>query len=298
MSVEHELTDPRGVGAGGLQQEGIRPTLPLTIIVPTNGWRALDLQELWRYRELLYFLTWRDVKVRYKQTAIGAAWAVLQPFLTMVVFSIIFGGLAHLPSDGVPYPAFSYAGLLPWTFFATAISQASVSLVNNTNMIQKVYFPRVMMPAASVAAAVLDLAVAFVVLLGMTLYFGIHPTVRLVVLPLLVLLAVLAALGVSLWLAAINVKYRDVRYAIPFLTQIWMFATPVAYPSSLIPARLRVLYGLNPMAGVVEGFRWALLGTEQIPVGLTLVSAAMIVTVLAGGLLYFRRMEREFADVI
>ena len=276
----------------------VRTDAPVTIIEPTNGWRALNLRELWRFRELLYFMAWRDVKVRYKQTVIGAAWAILQPFLTMIVFSVIFGRLAKIGSEGVPYPVFSYSALLPWTFFATAMSQAGTSLVSNANMVSKIYFPRVILPMASVLAATLDFGIAFIVLLGMMFYFGIVPGLALLTIPLFLLLALMTALGISLWLSAINVKYRDVRYIIPFLTQFWLFATPVAYPSSMIPEKWRLLYGLNPMAGVVEGFRWSLLGTENPPNGLILVSALVVIFMFVGGLFYFRRMEREFADII
>jgi lipopolysaccharide transport system permease protein len=272
--------------------------VPPLLIKPTRGWAALNLRDLWHYRELLYFMTWRDVKVRYKQTAIGAVWAVLQPFLTMVVFSVIFGRLAKVPSDGVPYPVFSYTALLPWTFFATAITQAGTSLVTNINLVSKVYFPRLIVPTAGVLVGVVDFVVAFAVLLGMMLVYGIVPGIAVLMLPLFVLLAFMTALGISLWLSALNVKYRDIRYTIPFLTQFWLFVTPVAYPSSMIPERWRLLYGLNPMAGVVEGFRWALLGSERAPGGIILVSAAVVIVLFVGGLFYFRRMEREFADVI
>ena len=232
-------------------------------------------------------MTWRDVKVRYKQTVIGAAWAILQPFLTMIVFSVIFGHLAKIGSEGVPYPVFSYSALLPWTFFATAMSQAGTSLVSNANMVSKIYFPRVILPMASVLAATLDFGIAFIVLLGMMFYFGIVPGLALLTIPLFLLLAFMTALGISLWLSAINVKYRDVRYTIPFLTQFWLFATPVAYPSSMIPEKWRLLYGLNPMSGVVEGFRWALLGTENPPNGLILVSAFVVITHVRRGTVLF-----------
>lgn len=301
MTVETELTNRRlaGPGTTGGDRDASGPEgLPPLVIKPTSGWAALNLRDLWHYRELLYFLTWRDVKVRYKQTAIGAVWAVLQPFLTMVVFAVIFGRLAKVPSDGVPYPVFSYAALLPWTFFATAITQAGTSLVTNINLVSKVYFPRLIVPTAGVLVGVVDFVVAFVVLLGMMLFYGIVPGIAVLTLPLFVLLAFMTALGISLWLSALNVKYRDIRYTIPFLTQFWLFVTPVAYPSSMIPEQWRLLYGLNPMAGVVEGFRWALLGTEQAPGGMILVSAAVVIVLFVGGLFYFRRMEREFADVI
>jgi lipopolysaccharide transport system permease protein len=224
------------------------------VIQPSRGLLRLNLMELWAYRELLYFFTWRDVKVRYKQTVLGVLWAILQPVLAMLVFTVFFGNLANIPSNGVPYPAFSYAGLLPWTYFATALAAASDSLVVGSNLLTKVYFPRVLMPLASTLSGLLDLAIAFVVLVGLALLYGIHPTASIVWLPAFVALALAAALGVGLWLSALNVKYRDVRYAVPFMIQVWLFATPVAYPSTLVPARWRAIFGLNPMAEVVEGF--------------------------------------------
>jgi lipopolysaccharide transport system permease protein len=272
--------------------------LPISVIRPSTGFLKLNLGEVWRYRELLYFLVWRDIKVRYKQTALGAAWAVLQPVMTMVVFSIFFGRLAKVPSDGIPYPIFAFAALLPWQLFAFALSESSNSLVSNQNLITKVYFPRLVVPMSSVLAGLVDFAIAFVVLLGMMLYYGIVPTRAIVVLPLFVLLAVMTALSVGLWLSALNVKFRDVRYTIPFLTQLWMFATPVAYPSSLVPQRWRALYGLNPMAGVVEGFRWVLLGKTVGPGPLLWVSIGAVFVLLAGGLIYFRRTESTFADIV
>lgn len=267
-------------------------------IEPTRGWRSLGLRELWAYRELLYFLTWRDIKVRYKQTALGGTWAVIQPFFTMVVFSLFFGRLARMPSDGVPYPIFSYTALVPWTFFANGLSQSANSLVGSSNLIKKVYFPRLAVPLATVLSEAVDFAIAFTVLVGMMLYFGITPTVNVVWLPLLLLLAVTTSLGVGLWLSALNVQFRDVRYVVPFLTQFWMFATPIAYPSSLLDERWRTVYALNPMVGVVEGFRWALLGTATAPGPMIAVSSAVALALLVGGSIYFRRMERQFADVV
>jgi lipopolysaccharide transport system permease protein len=272
-------------------------TARVTVIRPSTGWVPLQLRELWAYRELLYFFVWRDIKVRYKQTALGAAWAVIQPFFTMVVFSLFFGRLARVPSDGLPYPVFAYSALVPWTYFATALTQASNSLVEHSRLITKVYFPRVLVPAAAVLAGLLDLAIAFIVLLAILFHYRITPTAAVVTLPLFVLLAALTALGVGLWLSALNVQYRDVRYTIPFLIQFWLVATPVAYPSSLVPERWRALYGLNPMAGVVDGFRWALLGRRAAPGALLTVSVATVVALFVGGLFYFRRMERTFADV-
>ena len=272
--------------------------LPTIVIQPTSGWAALRLGEVWRYRELLFFLTWRDLKLRYKQTLIGAAWAVIQPFMTMVVFAVICGRLVGVPSDGLPYPVFAYAALVPWTFFAMSMTQAGMSLVRDSNLISKVYFPRLVVPTASVLSGVVDFGVAFVVLLGLMAFYGIVPGLAVLTIPLFLLLALMSSLGISLWLAALNVKYRDIRYTVPFLTQFWLYATPVAYPSSLIPEKWRLLYGLNPMAGVIEGFRWALLGTANPPGGMMAVSAGIVIAIFAGGLFFFRRMEREFADVI
>ncbi len=275
------------------------PDTPLVKVEASQKTRLpLDLRGLWAYRELLYFLTWRDIKVRYKQTLIGAVWAVIQPFMTMVVFAVIFGRLVGVPSDGLPYPVFAYAALVPWTFFATSMTQAGMSLVRDSNLISKVYFPRLVSPTASVLSGVVDFGVAFAVLLGLMAWYGIVPGVAVLTIPFFLLLALLSSLGISLWLAALNVKYRDIRYTIPFLTQFWLYATPVAYPSSLIPEQWRLLYGLNPMAGVIEGFRWALLGTANPPGAMIVVSASIVIAIFVGGLFFFRRMEREFADVI
>lgn len=267
-------------------------------IRPSTGWVALKLRDLWDYRELLYFLVWRDIKVRYKQTVLGAAWAILQPLLTMVVFSIFFGRLAGMPSDGIPYPIFTYTALLPWQLFSHALIEASNSLVMNERLITKVYFPRLVIPIATVLAGLVDFSIAFIVLIGMMLFFGIVPTMAILTLPLFILFAIATALAIGLWLSALNVQYRDVRYVIPFLTQFWLFATPIAYSSSLIPEPWRVWYGLNPMAGVVEGFRWALLGKTGGTPSLLIVSVLIVGLLLLGGLAYFRRMERSFADVI
>ena len=270
----------------------------VTVITPAAGGSPLRVRELVAYRELLYFLTWRDIKVRYKQTALGAAWAVLQPFLTMVVFSVFFGRLARIPSDGVPYPLFAYTALVPWTFFATALTQAANSMVDQARVITKVYFPRLLVPASAVLGGLVDFAIAFALLVGMLVYYHVPLTLRLLTVPLFVLFAAVTALAVGLWLSALNVRYRDVRYTIPFLIQFWLFATPVAYPASLVPERWRPLYGLNPMTGVVEGFRWALLGRPDTPGALILVSAVTVMLLLTGGLFYFRRMERHFADIV
>jgi lipopolysaccharide transport system permease protein len=267
-------------------------------IKPHEGGLNLKLRDLWEYRELLYFLVWRDIKVRYKQTALGAVWAVLQPTMTMIVFSIFFGRLAKVPSDGVPYPIFAYVALLPWQLFAFSLSESSNSLVASQNLITKVYFPRLVIPISSVLAGLVDFAIAFLILLVMMLHYGIVPTAAVALLPLFLLLAVVTALSAGLWLSALNVKYRDVRYTIPFLTQFWMFATPVAYPSSLVPEKWRALYGLNPMAGVVEGFRWALLGKSHAPGPLLWVSVAAVAVLLVGGLRYFKKTESTFADIV
>ncbi len=272
--------------------------VPVLIIEPSKGWVSLKLRELWEYRELLYFLTWRDIKVRYKQTVLGAAWAVIQPFFTMVVFSLFFGKLAKVPSDGIPYPIFAYAALVPWTFFANGLSQSSNSLVGSANLIKKVYFPRLVVPLSSVFSGVVDFVLAFIVLLGMMAYFGTWPTINALYLPLLLLLAWVTALGVGLWLSAMNVQFRDVRYTVPFLTQFWMFATPIAYPSSLLSEPWRTVYAVNPMVGVVEGFRWALLGTDTAPGPIIAVSSFAAVGLLVSGAFYFRRMEKTFADVV
>ena len=267
-------------------------------IEPSRGWVSLKLKELWEYRELLYFLTWRDVKVKYKQTVIGAAWAIIQPFFTMVVFSLFFGKLAKIPSDGIPYPIFSFAALVPWTFFANGLSQSSNSLVGGANLIKKIYFPRLVMPISGVVSGVVDFVLAFIVLLGMMLFYHILPTSNIIWLPFFLLLAFVTSLGVGLWLSAMNVQFRDVRYALPFLTQFWLFATPIAYPSSLLSEPWRTIYGLNPMVGVVEGFRWALLGAKTAPGPIIIVSTLASLAILVSGAYYFRRMEKTFADVV
>jgi lipopolysaccharide transport system permease protein len=270
----------------------------VTNIRPPKGWAALDLREIWAYRELLYFLVWRDVKVRYKQTAIGAAWVILQPFMTMVVFSVLFGRLMNVPTGGVPYPVFAYTALLPWTLFAGGVTRSSNSLVYDANLVSKVYFPRVILPFAAVLSSLVDFGFAFLILLGMMAYYGIIPGAAILTLPLFLALALITALAAGLWLSASNVKYRDIAYVIPFLLQFWLFLTPVAYPSTIIPERWLPLYGLNPIAGVVEGFRWALLGQQNLPWSLMLLSALTILALFITGLFYFRRMEFEFADVV
>lgn len=278
--------------------------IPNVVIQPVAGWTSLGLRDIWAYRELLYFLVWRDVKVRYKQTLLGVAWAILQPLLTMVVFTIFFGRLANVGSEGLPYPLFSFAGLLPWTLFSLGIGQSSASLVSSANLIKKVYFPRLVIPASSVFAALVDFVLAFLLLAGMMAYYGVVPPLTVLFLPYLVLLAVCATLGVGIWLAALNVQYRDVRYVVPFFVQIWLFVTPVIYPSSRVLAKLAEkgipgwIYGLNPMAGVVEGFRWALLGSQTRPFGLIAASTVVSAALLVSGMFYFKRTERVFADVV
>lgn len=272
---------------------------PYLVIEPSRGWVSLQLRELWQYRELLYFMTVRDVSVRYKQTVIGAAWAIIQPFMTMIVFSLFFGRLAGVPSDGLPYPIFSYTALVPWTFFSNGLTYSANSLVGNANLIKKVYFPRLAIPLSTVLSSGIDLILAFVILLIMMLLYGIVPTINVIWLPFLLLLTFLTSLGVGLWLSAMNVQFRDIRYVVPFLTQFWLFITPIAYSSNLIENDfLRALYGINPMTGVVEGFRWALLGANTAPGLIILVSSLVSLVLFVSGLYYFRRMEKTFADVV
>ncbi|HXU81101.1 MAG TPA: ABC transporter permease [Polyangia bacterium] len=285
-------------------QEGAAPApppavnLPTFVIRPHRGLVALDLGELWAYRELLWTLVWRELKVRYKQTAIGAAWAVVQPAFSMVLFAIVFGKLAQLPSDGAPYPLFSYAALVPWQFFSRALTEASMSLIAQDRLVTKVYFPRMMVPSAVVLSGVADLAIALLLALALMLYYGHPPGPAFAAIPLFVLLAVIAACGISLWLSALNVSYRDVRYVLPFLTQLWLYATPVVYPMSLIPQKWRLWAGLNPMCGVVDGFRWCILGTRAPDLGVLAVSSAVSVVLLVSGAAYFRHVERTMADRI
>lgn len=271
---------------------------PLVVVVPPRGWSALNLSDLWAHRDLIYFLAWRDVKVRYAQASIGVAWAVIQPLLMMIVFTIFLGRLAKVPSDGLPYPVFAFSGLLPWTYFANATSTATESLVSSSNMVSKVYFPRLAIPLAALLSWLPDLLVATGILIVMMLAYGLTPAWTTILLPLFGIYALLGAASVSVWLSALNVAYRDVRYAVPFLIQLWLFATPVVYPASLVPERFRPLFGLNPMAGVVEGFRWGLLGRGGPPLALMAVSATVALVSLVGGLFYFRRVEHGFADVI
>ena len=272
--------------------------LPTFVIQPPRGLGSLDVAAVWEYRELLYFLVWRDVKVRYKQTFIGASWAIFQPAMTMAIFTVVFGNFAKIPSDGLPYAVFAYTALLPWTYFSTALSRSGTGLVSNANLITKVYFPRLIIPLASVIAPAVDFLFAFLLLLGLMAWFGIVPTWGILVLPLFFLLAMITALAIGLWLAPLNARYRDVGHTIPFLTQFWMFASPVVYPVSLIPESWRLLYSLNPMVGVIEGFRWALLGKGDTDFSPMLVSVAVVLVLLVGGVVFFKRMERTLADVI
>jgi lipopolysaccharide transport system permease protein len=313
MTPASSLPLPSGIDPARNEARQIEPTtppcepsgssvpameLPITRIRPSDGWRAIDLVELWRFRELLFFLALRDIKLRYKQTALGIAWAVIQPLFTMLVFAFFFGRLGKLPSDGKPYPLFVLVALVPWQLFAYALTQSSNSLVNEQRLITKVYFPRLIVPIASVLAGVVEFLVALgLVAIGMAA-FGVTPTMAVLALPAFFVFAIMAALAIGLWLSALNVQYRDVRYTIPFLAQFWMFLTPIAYPASMVPDAYRSWYGLNPMSGVVEGFRWALLGTEAPDWGMMVVSATVVALLLLGGVFYFRRMERTFADVV
>jgi lipopolysaccharide transport system permease protein len=267
-------------------------------ITPPSRWWTIPLGELWSYRELLYFFVWRDIKIRYKQTAIGAAWAVLQPFLTMLLFSLLFGRLAHIPSDGLPYPIFYYSALLPWMYFAGALQNSTNTIVENQRLITKVYFPRLALPLSAVLSGLVDFGVSFVMFLALMVYYGIRPGAAVLWLPVFLLLAILTAFGVGLWLSALNAIYRDVRYVLPFLVQFWLFASPVVYSSSLVPAKWRWLYGLNPLAGVIEGFRWSLSGRGDPPGRLIYVSAAVVFAVLLSGIGYFQKMETTVADVV
>lgn len=270
---------------------------PVIIIRPMIGWVPVNLRELWDYRELLISFISRDIKVRYKQTALGAAWAVIQPLFMMIVFTLAFGRLAKIPSEGVPYPLFSYVALLPWTLFSEGITRSTNSMITNANIMTKVYFPRMIMPVSGILSPLVDFSIASFILLGMMLYYGFTPTIHVLLLPAFILLGLSTSLGVGLWLSALNVQYRDFQYTVPFLIQLWLFASPVVYPTSLLPEPYRTLFGLNPMAGVIEGFRWALLGTAP-PSSLLAISAIMVVILLVSGAFYFRRMEKTFADVV
>ncbi len=274
------------------------PAPPVLRITPPGRWWSIPFAELWENRELIYFFVWREIKIRYKQTAIGAAWAVLQPFMSMLVFTLFFGRLAHIPSEGSPYPIFYYSALLPWMYFANSLQNATSAIVQNQSMITKVYFPRLALPLSAVLSGLVDFGIGFLMFVAMMIYYGIRPGIPLLFFPLFLLLAVLTATGMGLWLAAMNALYRDVRYVVPFLVQFWLFASPVAYPASLVPAKWRWLYGLNPMAGVIEGFRWSLSGHGAAPGRLILVSALIVVAVLVSGLFYFQKMEATIEDVV
>ena len=288
MSVlEYKVGESHAMGA-----------VPVTIIEPSRGWLALDFKELWDYRELLYFLIWRDVKVKYKQTIIGAAWAILQPFMTMIIFTLVFKNIADISSEGIPYPIFAYTALLPWNLFSGALNRSTVSLVQQVGLISKIYFPRLIMPLSATIAGIVDFAIAFVVLVGMMFWYGVIPTLAVLSLPLFITIALVAAISVGLWLAALNVRYRDIGHALPFLIQMWMFASPVAYPVGVIPEKWRLLYSLNPLVGVIEGFRWALLGKESPDFVVIAVSTIAMMALLFGGIVYFKRTERTFADLI
>ncbi len=271
---------------------------PSFVIKPRKGLFQLDLKSIWQYRELLFFLVWRDVMVRYKQTAIGAGWAILQPLITMMIFTLIFGNLAKIPSDGIPYPIFSFAALLPWSYFSLALARSSNSVVGSSNLVTKIYFPRLLIPIAASLAPMVDLFFSFLLLLVLMAWFHVVPSWGLLALPAFVGLAVATALAVGLWSSALNVRYRDVGHTIPFLTQVWMYASPVAYPLSLVPEKWKLLYSLNPMVGVIEGFRWALLGKESPDFRVMAGSTAVVIIMLLGGIVYFKRMERTFADII
>ena len=288
-----------------MKRNSLSHVAPATVVIrPTSGWTALNLHDLWLYRELVFFMIWRDVKVRYKQTLLGISWAVLEPFLTMVVFSIFFGGLAKIPSDDIPYPVFAYVGLLPWTLFAKALNTASRSLVSHQNMITKVYFPRLIMPLSSVLSGLVDFLISSLVLVGIMAYYGLTGQMEIIIspalltLPLFILLVLCTALGAALWLSALYVQYRDVGYIIPFLSEFLRILSPVVYSTTLIPAKWQVLYALNPMAGVLNGFRWAILGTPTGPNIGMLISVIVAILLLISGLFYFRRMEKTFADTI
>jgi lipopolysaccharide transport system permease protein len=272
-------------------------TQPTLIIRPPRKWVPVDLHELWNYRELLTSFTMRDIKIRYKQTALGFLWAIIQPLFMMVIFTIIFGGFAKIPSDGIPYPLFSFAALLPWMLFSEGLTRSTMSMVANANIMTKVYFPRLIMPISGILSPLVDFAVSISILVLMMVYYGFMPTINIVFLPLFILLALATSLGIGLWLSALNVKYRDFQYTVPFIIQLWMYASPVVYPASMLPESIRPLYGLNPMAGVIEGFRWALLGTE-IPGSMIFVSVGVVAVLLVSGMFYFRRMEQYYADIV
>ncbi len=272
--------------------------VPVTIIKPSSGWQLLDLRELWQYRDLLWYLVWRDVKIRYAQSVLGIGWAIIQPVMNMIIFTVIFGNMAKLASDGVPYAIFSYAALVPWTYFSSALTGAGVSLVSSSDLLTKIYFPRLIMPLTPVISKLLDFGIAMLLLFGMMVYFKAAPTISVLMLPLLVLLMMLTASGAGMWLTALSIQYRDVKYALGFIVQLLMYASPVVYPVSLVPARFRLLYAINPMTGVIEGFRSALLGTVAMPWDLVGIGTGVAALLFVSGALYFRRLERTFADVV
>ena len=294
MTVDTEMAMP--VSAPVAETLESPREIPITRIRPSRGWIQVNLRELWEYRELAYLLGWRDVTIRYKQTVFGAAWAIIQPFLMMVAFSIFFGQLARVPSNGIPYPIFSYAALLPWNYFSQSMMRASNVLVSSSSLITKVYFPRMLLPISSVLSPLFDFAVAFILLLAMMVYYQVWPTPAMMAVPVLLAVAVMASLGVGMWMSALNVDYRDFSNVLPFLVQVWMFATPVAFSSTLLEEPWRTLYGLNPMTGVIEGFRWALLGQEPMFVQM-LISVVVSITLMVTGAFYYRRTERTFADI-
>jgi len=273
-------------------------SVPITILKPRSGWQLIDFKELKEYKALFYFLILRDLKIRYKQTVLGAGWAIIQPFFSMIVFSLFFGRLAKMPSDNIPYPIFAYSALIIWTYFANSLSMSANSLVGNTELISKVYFPRILVPNAPIFAGLIDFIISLVILIIMMFFYKIMPTPYLIIFPFLTILTVMIASGVGMWLAALNAQYRDIKYTVPFLIQIWMFVSPVVYPASMVPEKFRLLYALNPMAGVVEGFRSILLGKTPFPFGMVIISTIIAILLLISGAMYFKRMERTFADVI
>ena len=297
--LKRPTPSPAGEGMSALEKaDDRRSGGHLTVIEPARGWRSLGLHEVWSYRELLYFLVWRDVKVRYKQAGVGVGWAIIQPLMAMLVFSVIFGHLVRVPTDGVPYPIFAFCGLLPWQLFSSAFNGAGTSIVANQQLVTKVYVPRLLLPIAAMLAAVVDFTIAFLVLIGLMIYYGIEPSPRLLLLPVMVVCAVATALSVGLWIAALNVKYRDFQYTIPFITQFWFFATPVVYSTGLVPKPQQIIYGLNPMAGVIDGFRWAVLGKTSATPSMFAISGVVVLALLVGGVYFFRRLERDFADMV
>lgn len=286
-------------GTSALAETAAPPAKPQVMrITPPSSWSAIPFAELWAYRELLYFFVWRDIKVRYKQTAIGAAWAILQPFLTMLIFTLFFGKLAHVPSEGLPYPIFSYSGLLPWMYFAASLQSSTNTIIENQRLITKIYFPRLALPLSSVVSGLVDFGISFLMFAAMMVYYQMRPAWTMLWIPAFLLLALLTALGVGLWLSALNAIYRDVRYVLPFLVQFWLFASPVVYPTSLMSPKWRWVYALNPMTGVIEGFRWALVGHGNPPVRLVAISSGVVLFVLLSGLAYFQKMETTVADVV